>query len=178
MKIIITETQLHIIKEDYKISAPRLKSINKISKDINKNSGISGSSKKNSPKTPSIYKKDDDVTKERKKKIHSLSKEFENITRTIKSHKNEIESLKSITNKTYDEYVDGVILSRVKLGNVYKNREDAIKILNRIGKLIPRKERKELNNHYIDNINDMESEINKLTLRKKEIWDELESLDK
>jgi uncharacterized protein (UPF0335 family) len=43
---------------------------------------------------------------------------------------------------------------------------------------MPQKERKELNDYYINNINDMESEINKLTLRKKEIWDELESLDK
>ena len=169
---------LDLLNEDYKISAPRLKTISKISKDINKNAGVSGSGKKKSPVTPSIYKKDDDVTKERKKKIHSLSKEFEKITRTIKAHKNEIESLKSITNKTYDEYVDGVILSRIKLGNVYKNREDAIKILNRIGKLMPQKERKELNNYYINDINNMESEINKLTLRKREIWDELESLDK
>ena len=168
---------LDLLNEDYKISAPRLKTINNISKDINKNAGISGSGKKTSPKTPSIYKKDDDITKERKKKTLLLSKEVEDISRIIKVHKTEIESLKSIINKTYDEYVDEVIQSRIKKGNIYKDRNDAIRILSKIGKIMSQKERKERKTNYINNINDMELEINKLILRRRELWNQLESLD-
>ena len=168
---------LDLLNEDYKISAPRLKTINNISKDINKNAGISGSGKKKSPKTPSIYKKDDDITKERKKKTLLLSKEVEDISRIIKVHKSEIESLKSIINKTYDEYVDEVIQSRIKKGNIYKDRNDAIRILSKIGKIMSQKERKERKTNYINNINDMELEINKLILRRRELWNQLESLD-
>lgn len=178
MKVILTESQLQTIKEDYKISAPRLKSINKISKDINKNAGVSGSGKKKSPVTPSTYKKDDDITKERKKKIMSLSKEIEDISRSIKVYKTEIESLKSIANKTYDEYVDAVIQNQIERGKIYKDRMDAIRILSKIGKLESPKERKQWKTRYINEINDFELEINKLILKRREIWDELESLEK
>ena len=169
---------LDLLNEDYKISAPRLKTINKISKDINKNAGVSGSGKKKSPVTPSTYKKDDDITKERKKKIMSLSKEVEDISRTIKVYKTEIDSLKSIANKTYDEYVDAVIQNQNERGKIYKNRMDAIRILSKIGKLESPKEIKKWKTRYINEINDFELEINKLILKRREIWDELESLEK
>lgn len=74
MKVIITETQLRLIKEDYKQSAPRAKSITKIYRDLN--STKSGKFSGMGPNDKNIFKwkKEEE---EAKKKAQELRKERE-----------------------------------------------------------------------------------------------------
>lgn len=99
MKVIITETQLRLIKEDYKQSAPRAKSITKIYRDLNstksgKFSGL-GPNDKNLLK----WKKEEE---EAKKKAQELRKEREiewDLRNQQQREKEEIDNLEKSKSK-------------------------------------------------------------------------------
>ena len=100
MKVILTESQLKLIIgesfDDYKISAPRYKSISKISSSLNKSSDMGQPSNK---KTSSIEKKPiSDEEKQRNKEvskkyteINKLGKKVEKLSTQIKQYKDAIE---------------------------------------------------------------------------------------
>ena len=99
MKVIITETQLRLIKEDYKQSAPRAKSITKIYRDLN--STKSGKFSGMGPNDKNIlkWKKEEE---EAKKKAQELRKEREiewDLRNQQQREKEEIDNLEKSKSK-------------------------------------------------------------------------------
>lgn len=99
MKVIITEKQLRLITEDYKISAPRAKSITKIYRDLN--STKSGKFSGMGPNDKNIlkWKKEEE---EAKKKAQELRKEREiewDLRNQQQREKEEIDNLEKSKSK-------------------------------------------------------------------------------
>ena len=143
MKLIITESQLkNIISEsydDYKISAPRSKSISKISSSLNKNVEIGGTPKKKYASTPKVVVPMDDETKEKNKERSVLEKQLTKLSEEISKIKVCIE--KDIP--YYDESIDDN-------GRIWNTRVSKPQLKKRFKELI--KKRKEVWNN-IDIIN-------------------------
>ncbi len=138
MKLIVTESQLKsIINEsfdDYKMSAPRSKSITKISSSLNKNVEIGGTPKKKYTSTPKEVVPMDDETREKNKERSTLEKQLTKLS-------DEISKIKLCIEKDipyYDETIDDN-------GRIWNTRVSKPQLKKRFKELI--KKRKEVWNN-------------------------------
>ena len=100
MKILLTETQLRLIKEDYKQSAPRAKSITKIYRDLNstksgKFSGL-GPNDKNLLK----WKKEEEDDKKRNEELRKEREIERNLRDQQQKEKDEKDDKDDINNES------------------------------------------------------------------------------
>jgi hypothetical protein len=99
MKILLTETQLRLIKEDYKQSAPRAKSITKIYRDLNstKNGKFSGPGPND--KNLLKWKKEEEDAKKRNEELRKEREIERNLRDQQQKEKDERDNLEKSKSK-------------------------------------------------------------------------------